>query len=333
MQSFRIFRKALGCALLASVLSACIKLPPTVERDSSIPQISLQGHRFHVQTYGSEDAPVLIVLHGGPGADFRYLLNLSVLSDQYRVVFYDQLGTGLSQRVEAKDISVDTFVRDLDAVVEHFGRKRKVILLGHSWGAMLASAYLGKYPHKVSRAVLAEPGFLDADTLKDFQRDELPSFRVIAGFTKAWLGKWRVSTDGDPYARDDWFLLQVLPLMQHQNPQCQGEQTAGAEMKAWRFGSPAFQATMGKMMDDPEWAKTLNLAQGLENFEGKVLFLRGACNTEQGEAYQRKMMSKFSQKSSARLVTIEKAGHFMFNDQLEDSIAAVRQFLVEDHID
>ena len=142
MQSFRIFRKALGCALISICLGACIKLPPTVGAIAVFRKLASGTDFVMCKTYGSEDAPVLIVLHGGPGADFRYLLNLSVLSDQYRVVFYDQLGTGLSQRVEAKDISVDTFVRDLDAVVEHFGRKRKVILLGHSWGAMLASAYL-----------------------------------------------------------------------------------------------------------------------------------------------------------------------------------------------
>ena len=44
------------------------------------------------------------------------------------------------------------------------------------------------------------------------------------------------------------------------------------------------------------------------------------------------MMSKFSQ-NRQHVWSPLKAGHFMFNDQLEDSIAAVRQFLVEDHID
>ena len=40
---------------------------------------------------------------------------------------------------------------------------QKVNLVGHSWGAMLASAYLGQYPEKVDHAVLAEPGFLTSE--------------------------------------------------------------------------------------------------------------------------------------------------------------------------
>ena len=133
---------------------------------------------------------------------------------------------------------------------------------------MLASAYLGKkYPNKVSRAVLAEPGFFDADTLKDFQRDELPSFRVIAGLRKRGLAKWRVSTDGDPTQETIGFAT-VLPLMQHQNPQCQGEQSAGAEMQAWRFGSPAFQSNHGQMMTIQS-GKNPESCSGLENFEAK----------------------------------------------------------------
>lgn len=314
------------CILIAALLPACIQIPRTAEHDSLVPQLTLGGYRFHVETFGSPHSPVVIVLHGGPGADSRYLLKLAALADQYQVVFYDQLGSGLSQRVDASKMSVDTFIRDLDAIVDHYRGNGQVRLIGHSWGAMLASAYVGQHPSKVERIVLAEPGFLDSDALNDFQQGGWPGWRIVFGVSKAWINKWRVSTNNDPYAREDWFLLTILPMMQQKTELCEGKLPP---LEAWRFGSPAFQATLGKMMNDPEWAKSLNFAKGIEQFDGRVLFLHGACNTLQGDEYQRKMMSKFSPRSRARLVTIENAGHFMFNDQPENSLISVRQFLSE----
>ncbi len=60
----------------------------------------------------------------------------------------------------------------------------------------------------------------------------------------------------------------------------------------------------------------------VERFE----FLTGACNRVVGEAQQRRLMLHFRQ---PRLAVIPEAGHFMFNDQPERSIAAVRAFLAE----
>lgn len=315
---------ALACLLALSNLPAMGEVPRTVVDDPTLPQLALNGHRLHVEAFGDTDAPVVVVLHGGPGADYRYLLGLSALADHYRVVFYDQLGSGLSQRVPASQITVDSFVADLDAVVQHFSPKRPVHIVGHSWGAMLASSYAGAHPDKVDRMVLAEPGFLDADTQAGLPSGGWPGWHVVVGFTRAWLGKWWIATHGDPYARDDWFLLQVLPLTQGQDALCKGTLPP---LQAWRFGSPAFEATLGRMMNEPEWGKTLNFARNLERYTGRVLFLRGACNQAQGESVQRRMMAKFSPRSDAQLITIAEAGHFMFNDQPAASVAAVRGFL------
>lgn len=296
-------------------------VPRTVEHDATLPRMELKGYAFHAEHFGESGKPVLIVLHGGPGADYRYLLGLKALADDYQVVFYDQRGTGLSPRVPAAEITVQSFIDDLDAFVEAFGRGRPVHLLGHSWGAMLASAYTGTHPDKVGRLILAEPAFLDASTIDVFSSGGLPQLRVIWGFATAWVGKWFVRTDGDAYARDDWFLLQVLPLTQGAGEMCDGRLPA---MQAWRFGSPNFQATVGRMMDDPVFAKQLDFRKGVDTFQGATLFLAGDCNRVVGEVHQRKLMGHFAH---ARLEVIPQAGHFMFNDQPERSLAAVRAFL------
>lgn len=313
--------------LLAAALMAASTwlhaLPLTAERDPSVPSVELKGYRFHAESFGDPARPVVIVLHGGPGADYRYLYALKALADDHRVVFYDQRGTGLSPRVPADQISLQVFLDDLDAFVDAFGQGRPVQLVGHSWGAMLASAYAGAHPGKVGKLVLAEPGFLDATTMDVFKTGGWPGWRVVWGFSKAWVNKWFVRTGGDPYARDDFFLSQALPLMQGEDELCHGRLPP---MQAWRAGSPNFEATIGRMMDDPAWAASLNFHRGIEAFHGPALFLAGACNRVIGAEHQKRHLGLFA---DARLEVVPGAGHFMFNDQPEQSVAIVRAFLHE----
>lgn len=322
----RFIHRLFCTGLLALGLTGCLSVPSTVEHDPSLPRLTAGGKLFHAESFGPPDGPVLVVLHGGPGADYRYLKGLAALADPYRVVFYDQYGSGLSPRVPATQLSVQGFIDDLDAIVEHTSPHRPVRILGHSWGAMLATAYAAAHPTKVDRLVLAEPGFLDPVTLQGVPQGGWPGWEMVWGMVTSWVGQWFVDSHVDPYARDDWFLTRVLPLTQPTNLACTGQSST---MEAWRFGSPAFEATLGRMMKDPSWAQTLDFTHGLARYTRPVLFLRGACNTLQGEAHQRQMMARFGPSNQARLVTIEHAGHFMFNDQPETSLSAVRVFLAE----
>lgn len=319
--NFTVCRRLLF--VLACLLAGCtssVELPLTAAHDAQVPSITLRGYRFHAQTFGDPGKQPLIVVHGGPGADFRYLLGLQALADDYYVVFYDQRGTGLSPRLPAQDISVDAYVDDLDAFVTHVGRGRPVHLLGHSWGAMLASAYTGRHPEKVQRLILAEPGFLDTTTLQNLNPGGWPGWTVIAGMARAWFAQWQVATGGDIYARRDYLIGRILPLFQADGT-CDGRVPA---VPSWRAGSPAFDATIGRMQEDATFAAQLSFRNGVEAFTGETLFLVGQCSRTIGEAQQMRHIVHFQH---ARLVSIANAGHFMFNDQPAASMQAVRRFL------
>ena len=320
----RAHRRTLATAALATLtwLFTCgFSVPDTVDKDASLPHVVLNGYTFHAESHGDARNPVVIVLHGGPGADYRYLLGLKALADEHLVVFYDQRGTGLSPRVPAGSITLESFVADLDAFVDRFGQGRPVHLVGHSWGAMLASSYAGAHPGKVAKMVLAEPAFLDPSTAAVMQSSGGPGMEVIWGFTKAWFKKWFVGTRGDAYARDDFFLMQVLPLTQPREQMCNGQVPP---LEGWRFGSPNFEATIGRARQDPAFFASLDFRRGIDAFEGEVMLLAGACNQMVGPAHQARHMKHFRR---ARLAVVPEAGHFMFNDQPQRSVSMVREFL------
>jgi pimeloyl-ACP methyl ester carboxylesterase/DNA-binding CsgD family transcriptional regulator len=74
------------------------------------------------------------------------------LARRHRYVAYDGRGCGLSDR-EVRDLSLEVFVADLEAVVDRLGLER-FSLLGMSMGAPVAVAYAAKHPERVSRLVL-----------------------------------------------------------------------------------------------------------------------------------------------------------------------------------
>ena len=76
----------------------------------------------------------------------------TALSRHYRLVRYDERGNGMSQR-DVLDVSFDTWVRDLETVVDAAGLDR-FPLLGISRGGAIAIAYAVKHPERVTQLVL-----------------------------------------------------------------------------------------------------------------------------------------------------------------------------------
>jgi proline iminopeptidase len=100
----------------------------------------------------------LIVLHGGPDFDQGYLLpELDELADAYRLIYYDQRGRGKSaENVRPEDVTLASDLDDLDNVRRYF-RLDAPVLLGHSWGTVLALEFALRHPTSVSHLVLMNP--------------------------------------------------------------------------------------------------------------------------------------------------------------------------------
>ena len=100
----------------------------------------------------------LIVLHGGPDFDQAYLQpELDELADTYRLIYYDQRGRGKSaENVRPEDVTLASDLEDLDRVRRHV-RLDAPVLLGHSWGTVLALEFALRNPTLVSHLVLMNP--------------------------------------------------------------------------------------------------------------------------------------------------------------------------------
>lgn len=97
---------------------------------------------LHWAAWGPDDAPPVVLLHGGPGAHHDYLLpQMLHLARAYRVLTYDQRGGGRSRTDDPAPIGWQAHVADLSAVLRERSVGPSPVLVGYSWGALLAMCY------------------------------------------------------------------------------------------------------------------------------------------------------------------------------------------------
>ncbi|HEX5039637.1 MAG TPA: alpha/beta fold hydrolase [Candidatus Limnocylindria bacterium] len=136
--------------------------------------LTVGAGRLHVRDIGDDAGRPIVVLHGGPDFDYEYLLpEIDRLADLGRLVVYAQRGRGRSYNGEGADaVSIDSDVADLDAIRDWTGGER-VVLIGHSWGTVLAMEYATRHPDRVSHLGLvssAPASHADAVALRSHLR-------------------------------------------------------------------------------------------------------------------------------------------------------------------
>jgi len=296
-----------AAALAAFTFSSCDTLEPndpgrlvplTVDEDATLPSISVDGTQFHSETFGNPNDPMIVVLHGGPGGDYRSLLNCSRFSeDGFFVVFYDQRGSGLSRR-HSKDVySTQLFIADLDAVIQYYRQSpdQTVILMGLSWGAMLATAYVNEHPGAVRGLVLMEPG----------------------GFTwhdaEEYIKRCRTLNVFDETSNDYVYVDQILTGADHNELDYKAALQGAADFSKgnkvgnpgpypfWRKGAICSMAATEYAADHP-----FDFTTNLHQYTTRVLFLYSELNEAYGQAHAQWVSSAYP---NVELVEITGTGH------------------------
>jgi pimeloyl-ACP methyl ester carboxylesterase len=117
-------------------------------------EVEIGGMRQWIMANGKrEDLPVLLWLHGGPGAAqmpvARYFN--SNLEEEFIVVHWDQRGAGKSnpKDFDESTMTVEQFIQDTHELTQYVKErfdKEKIYLLGHSWGSQIGIVTASRYP-------------------------------------------------------------------------------------------------------------------------------------------------------------------------------------------
>lgn len=114
-----------------------------------------------VPAKGTKMPQPIIFLQGGPGG-FISNSNIDIIGqfseNGYDVYLYDQVGSGHSSRLEnIREYTAERHTKDLAEIITKIGAE-KVILIGQSWGAILATLYAADNSTKIEKMIFTGPG-------------------------------------------------------------------------------------------------------------------------------------------------------------------------------
>lgn len=142
--------------LIMGILTSCTstKKIRTPNGISEIQYLDINNTKQYVLIRSKDvNNPVLLFLHGGPGASATALLRKfnSELEDHFTVVYWDQRNAGksYSKKTPKEEIKVAKYIQDVDTLVALLKKKfnvDKILLVGHSWGSRLGLYAIQKNP-------------------------------------------------------------------------------------------------------------------------------------------------------------------------------------------
>ena len=121
--------------------------------------------QLYVREIGKGTEPI-IILHGGWGGEHSGLVDaFDFLTDDYRLIFYDQRGSLRSPFPDSL-ITFENHIKDVERLRKEL-KIDKVNIIAHSMGSVLASAYAEKFPDHIKNLIVLAPAQLKNPLPKD----------------------------------------------------------------------------------------------------------------------------------------------------------------------
>jgi len=308
--------------------------PPKQAGDANFWNVEKDISLFH---FSDGTGKSVLVVHGGPGYPIHNPPpGLRLLSAKYKFIYYDQRGCGRSTRPIDRFASSNYFenVRTLDrtlgigaqiADIERIRRilgGEKLVILGHSFGAFLASLYAAEFPEKIKGLIFVAPANLllmppEDGGLFEEVRQLLPAHlqAEYGDFLRDYLDYGHIfsKSETDLVSLNGRFARYYGVAARMRNMPIPMQSEAG-EGGGWMVH--AMYLGMGKRY---------HYRVAVKHVKAPVLVLHGD-NDLQPEKTSRMLADCFP---NCRFRIIEKAGHFISDDQPEELAAVVGRFLDE----
>lgn len=163
-----------------AIIAATRALPPDAIHDLYAVRIGGIDQWISVRGTHAEN-PILLFIHGGPGWSMMPMswTYQRPWEDFFTVVQWDQRSAGKTYarnpKADDSTLSIELMVQDAEEMVryllEHYG-KRKIILVGHSWGSVLGVKLAQSHPDWFY-------AYVGIGQLVNMQRNEAESYRLV----------------------------------------------------------------------------------------------------------------------------------------------------------
>jgi pimeloyl-ACP methyl ester carboxylesterase len=183
--------------------------------------VQLAQHRIHVHQYAGEE-PAIILMHGFPDNLHLYDRLAPFLSPRRRVVTFDFLGWGASDKPAGYAYTATSQGLELEAVIQQLALSQ-VILVAHDASGPPAIDWALAQPERVAGLVLLNTYYCDMPTLRAPEAIWLfstPWVRNVARFVSKlhdnWLFRRMYGWQVGRFFRDAGIRNEFVPLLYRQ---------------------------------------------------------------------------------------------------------------------
>ncbi|WFU45648.1 alpha/beta hydrolase (plasmid) [Bradyrhizobium sp. CB82] len=171
-----------GLSLLDAELLAQ-DLPELAQVSVTSPIYEGQRGVVEYRAAGSGGNPVVLMLHGLGSSSAGYRAQFAGLSREFRVVAWNAPGFGGSSPVAGRDARIEDYADALEVLVLALRVKRISVLVGSSWGSVVALAFARRYPSLLGSLVLSAPNAARGHLVGEARDAELAAWLSTADTT------------------------------------------------------------------------------------------------------------------------------------------------------
>jgi proline iminopeptidase len=290
-------------------------------------------HNNDIQLFYEEHGkgPALYILTGGPGAppdDASHRI-IDSLKSFYTCVLLHQRGSGKSRNIpiNEKTITIKNYLQDIELLRKKRNDK-KIILMGMSWGGLLAMSYTALYPQYVSKLVLicsAPPSYKVWEVLFDNQYTRHSTAELDSMETLKQIFSTKSDRELDSLKRVDPMNQEVIAF----------KKFIAIHVRAMHYDRMKLSEDFDEFFTnfnfqpipfiDKEVMKTKwDITDDLKKLNVPALILYGR-QDDQGEStfYLQKECLR-----NSKMHVIEKCGHLIWEDQPEEFYKTLMQYLI-----
>jgi pimeloyl-ACP methyl ester carboxylesterase len=293
-------------------------MPQTMPGPTSHSYFS-QRLRLHYVDWGNEEAPPLLLIHGGRDHCRNWDWVAQALRQDFHIIAPDLRGHGDSQWMVGGSYGIPEFVYDI-AQLLHQTDRLPVTIMAHSLGGMIALQYAGIYPENVVKLISIEGLGPSPRMIEEHARQSAEE-----KMTK-WVEFLRKLSARSPRRYPS--LEEAFQRMQAENPHLSPERARHLTVHginrnedgtySWKFDNyvRAF---------PPHGISVEEIHRLWGRIACPTLLVRGT-ESWASDPEEDGCLALFN---NARLANIEGAGHWSHHDRLDEFLRLVREFLAD----
>lgn len=302
---------------------------------SSLEEITLGGVKQWIFIRGTDqNNPVMIFLHGGPGAPLPGISSSRTLDAElikhFTVVHWDQRGTGKSYNpnIDIRTMTYDQLVEDCNELIDYVRDRldvEKVYLVGYSSGSVIGAKTAYKYPDKIHAYIgvaqiindyekqKVSYDFIAEEAEKAGDDDVLNALKVIGpppyhsaedqDEINGYISKYGGVIRGDGAAQLGILVTSLLTSPEYSFSE-----------GIYSFMLKDYEFTMNIMWED---VGNVDIRDEIQNIEVPVYFFEGEYDMANSTILVEEFYSTLDDKEGVSLYYFENSAHFLLIEEKE----------------